>query len=235
MKIETRYLDGTYLRHNPDWDRRDAEWKALLVLNILKDSQIEPATICEVGCGSGDILRSLHTWLPSARLVGYDISPQLGEFWRNQESTAKSGIEFHLADFHAQNNSRFDVLLMIDVFEHVRDPFTFLEDSRRHADKFVFHIPLDLSAIGVARKYPLLNVRQSVGHLHSYTKDLALATLTDCGFKIIKWRYSGASLNMPNRSLRTRIAGLPRCIGALIDKDWSVRVFGGETLVVLAE
>lgn len=235
MKIENRYLDGTYLQRNPDWDRGDARWKAMQVFQILKDHKIAPTSVCEVGCGSGDILRSLRALLPDARMVGYDISPQAANFWSENEPGAKADLEFHLADFHSHNKQKFQVLLMLDVFEHVRDPFTFLESSRQHAEKYVFHVPLDLSAASVLRRTPLLEARHCVGHLHSYTKDLALETLTDCGYKIIKWRYTGASLNMPNQSLKTRIARLPRIVGAALNKDWAVRAFGGETLIVLAE
>jgi hypothetical protein len=123
---------------------------------------------------------------------------------------------------------------MLDVFEHVRDPFTFLEESKQFSDYFIFHIPLDLSAFSVLRGSPLMNVRKKVGHLHFYTKDLALETLHECGYELIQWRYTGASLNSPNRRLKTKIASIPRKLFYAINKDFGVRLFGGETLLVLA-
>ena len=134
-----------------------------------------------------------------------------------------------------ENKTYYDVLLMLDVFEHVRDPFTFLEESIGHAKKFIFHIPLDLSAVAIARKYPLLSVRRNVGHLHFYTKDLALETLKECGYNVIEWKYSGAAASKPNRTIKTRLAQIPRTASSLVNKDWAVRMFGGETLIVLAE
>lgn len=234
MKIENRYLDGTYLNNNENWDREDAIWKANLVKRLLKDKSVEVNSICEVGCGSGDILRCLQKEFSSANLYGYDISPQLLPFWNCSNDGFSDGIYFNLGDFHEINKITHDVLLMLDVFEHVRDPFTFLENSRNHARSFVFHIPLDLSALGVVREKPLLNVRRKVGHLNFYTKDLALETLTDCGYKIIDWQYTGAFMNSPNRSLKTRLAAFPRKIMNAYNKDFGVRLFGGETLLVLA-
>lgn len=125
--------------------------------------------------------------------------------------------------------------MMLDVFEHVRDPYSFLENSKKHADYFVFHIPLDLSAQSVARGTPLLKVRHSVGHLNSYTKDLALETLIDSGYEIIEWEYTGASVSISNKSLITSLANVPRILVSLINKDFAVRLFGGETLLVLAK
>ena len=113
--------------------------------------------------------------------------------------------------------------------------YTFLESSKAHAKRFVFHIPLDLSALGVLRKHPLLETRAKVGHLHFYTKDLALQTLKECGYRIVDWRYTGASLNVPHRAIKTRLASIPRRVAYSVNRDWGVRLLGGETLIVLAE
>lgn len=232
--VESRYYDGTYLVENPDWDRKDAPWKAVQVASILSDNKIEPYTVCEVGCGSGDVLVQLQKTLPSAKMTGYDISPQTAQFWE-QHNEAGEGVEFKLGNFHEINRIRFDVLLMLDVFEHIRDPFSFLENSRRHATHFVFHVPLELSASAIFRGYPLINARKKVGHLHYYTKDLALSTLLETGYEVLDWRYTGASLNSPNRLLKTRLAALPRRIAYAVNKDFGVRLLGGETLLVLAK
>lgn len=239
MTIESRYFDGQYFAQNPTWDREDAPWKASQVTTMLKKHNINPQSMCEVGCGSGDVLRCLHEIYPNTQLIGYDISPHVTQFWQNTSSCEhekkKEEIIFKLGDFHTHNTDYYNILLMLDVFEHVPDPFTFLEQSHRHAHQFIFHIPLDLSASTVLRGNPLLNVRRRVGHLHFYTKDLALETLTDSGYNIIDWCYTGASLNKPNRSISTIVSHIPRYIAYAIHKDWGVRFLGGETLIVLAE
>jgi SAM-dependent methyltransferase len=232
--IESRYTDGTYFASNPDWGRTEAAWKSERILEILRDHQLTPGSICEVGCGSGNVLAHLSRTLPATQMVGYDISPQAARFWCDYQET-DGKLNFYLGDFHQLNKKKFDLLLICDVFEHLRDPFTFLEKSRDHSDLFVFHIPLDLSAVSVARGSPLISVREKVGHLHSYTKDLALETLRDSGYEIIEWRYTGAVMSVPNRSLKTKVASLVRKLACLINRDFGVRVFGGETLLVLAK
>ena len=234
MKVETRYVDGTYSRQNPDWDREDSGWKASLILNILSSYQISPTSICEIGCGAGDILVHLRRELRQTSMAGFDVSPQLADMWKRHEETGAE-VTFRQGDFHELNQMTYDVVLMCDVFEHVRDPFTFLELTRAHGRYFIFHIPLDLSALNVLRGAPLMNVRAKVGHLHSYTKDLALATLTDSGYQIVGWRYSGASQYAASRSWSAKLAYLVRHIGYSISKDLGVRLLGGETLLVLAK
>lgn len=232
--IESRYLDGAYLTNNPTWDREDASWKAGNVAALLADHKIEPAYLCEVGCGHGDVLKHLRKALPRTRMTGFDISPQASQFWR-ADDPADAGLDFIMGDFHRINRDHYDVLLMLDVFEHVRDPFTFLEASRSAATHFVFHIPLDLSASSVIRSGRLMEVRRKVGHIHYYTKDLALATLQDSGYDVLEWRYTGASLRSPNRSFKTRLAAMPRRLVFAVNRDFGARLLGGETLVVLAK
>jgi len=231
MTVETRYLDGTYLAHNPEWDCSDAPWKAARVAEILKRNGISPTSICDVGCGSGHILAELRGQFPDARLYGFDISPQLRDVWRKH---AALGIDLRVGNF-LESTERYDVLTMLDVFEHVRDPFSFLEAARGRAGHFVFHIPLDLSALSVARGTPLMQQRRNVGHLHFYTKDLALETLQDCGYSTIEWCYTEAYASLvTHRTWKTRLAHMPRRLLASINRDAAARLLGGETLIVLA-
>jgi Methyltransferase domain len=231
--VESRYFDDGYLSENPEWDRKDALWKANQVLLMLSKNQIKPLSLCEVGCGSGDILVNLLKSLTSTKMTGFDISPQVERFW--EEHKGISEIEFYLGDFHKINNSKYDLLLMLDVIEHLSDPFVFLENSRACANYFIFHIPLDLSASSVARGTPLIQSRNKVGHLHYYTKDLALATIQETGYKILDWCYTGAYSNSPTRSFKTQLAFFPRQFLYSLNKDFGVRLLGGETLVVLAK
>jgi SAM-dependent methyltransferase len=230
VSVERRYFDGTYLASNRDWHRGDAAWKAGLVARILTDHAVAPASICDVGCGSGDVLEQLKRAFPRAALTGFDVSPQVHQFWAQKE-----GIEFRREVLGETGDRRFDVVLMLDVFEHVRDPFALLESSRRFGQHFVFHIPLDLSALSVLRGAPLVQVRNAVGHLHFYTKDLALALLSDCGYRVVDARFTGAYALGARRSVRTALAALPRRLAYALNKDLGVRLLGGETLLVLAQ
>jgi len=236
IMIESRYLDGSYLFENPDWDREDSPWKASMIFSILSKNNIHPKTICDVGCGTGDVLISLIKNYPFTNMIGYDISPQLPKYWvKHKKDNHEKAIEFYLGDFHEMNQSIFDVLLLLDVFEHIRDPYSFLEKSKYFAPFFIFHIPLDLSVISVLRKNPLIFARKKVGHLNFYSKDLAIRTLMDSGYDIIEWEYTNAFLNSPNRSFKTRLLSIPHRIIAIFNKDFAVRLFGGETLLVLAK
>ena len=72
----TIYSDGTYLANNRGWHADDSAWKANHIASLLGRNAVVPRTLCEIGCGAGEILRSLAARLdPSTRFFGYDISP----------------------------------------------------------------------------------------------------------------------------------------------------------------
>lgn len=73
---QTIYAQGQYLKNNPTWHEEDGAWKAKKVLNIVRQNRLDPRFICEVGCGSGEILSCLYDDFELAELVGYEISPQ---------------------------------------------------------------------------------------------------------------------------------------------------------------
>ena len=72
----TIYTDGTYLRNNPDWHTDDSAWKAAHIAKLLARHGVKPNTVCEIGCGAGEILRNLATHLEGrTKFFGYEISP----------------------------------------------------------------------------------------------------------------------------------------------------------------
>lgn len=231
-EINQRYLSDDYVAKNPTWDMEDSRWKAERVAVLLADAGIQPGKICEVGCGAGKILEALAATYPQAILVGYDIAPAAGRFWTHIDTTR---IKLNLGDFFVMDQDRYDVILLLDVLEHVGDPNAFLNGLRGRSDFLVVHFPLDLSALSVLRERPLLEVRRKVGHLHYFTKNLALELMKESGFDVIDYRFTGAAYSAPQATWRTRLAQIPRQLLAAINRDLSARLLGGETLMVLAK
>lgn len=231
MLSNKKYMSRDYLNENPSWDIEDSPWKADFVTKILKSYNIKPASICDVGCGSGGVLAELRSAFPQAELFGYDIAPDAAQFWPQHEAL---NIKFHIGDFIILNSQKYDVLLVLDVVEHVNDPFFFLSDLRGSSMYYLFHFPLDLSAINVIRETPILKVREKVGHIHYFTKNIALSLLKECRYAVIDYWYSGATFSALRRTWKTRIASLLRRAAYALNKDLGTRMFGGETLFVLA-
>ena len=77
MSSPTLYLDGGYLAKNPAWHVEESAWKARQVLCMLRQNGVAPKTVCDVGCGAGEVLKQLGENLDAeCEFWGYDISPQ---------------------------------------------------------------------------------------------------------------------------------------------------------------
>lgn len=227
------YLDGTYFSKNPTWDKEDSPWKAIQILKILTNNHIIPNKICEVGCGAGEILNQLSNKLNhETRFVGYDISPQAIELANLIENDK---IEFRNKDILKEPNENYDVLLVMDVVEHVEDYINFLRGLKEKGTFKVFHFPLDISVLTVLNSLPLLDTRKQVGHLHYFTKDITLAVLRDLGYEIIDYFYTDFSFVRPLNTLKIKLLLYLRKIGFLINKDLTVKLLGGYSLLILTK
>ncbi|MGZ5037024.1 MAG: class I SAM-dependent methyltransferase [Usitatibacter sp.] len=227
----TIYSDGTYLRNNPDWHADDSAWKADHIAAMLARHGILPSTVCEVGCGAGEILRALSGRLaPATRFTGYEISPTAYALCAHK-SNDRVGYRFGNL---LETGERFDVVMAIDVFEHVEDYFGFLRALRRHGEHKVFHIPLELSAQQVLRPGALVRARRSVGHIHHFSKETALATLEDCGYEVIDHFYTSGRTELGGLGWKSQLLKWPREAMFRMSPDAASRLLGGYSLLVLA-
>lgn len=124
--------------------------------------------------------------------------------------------------------------MMIDVFEHVDNYIDFIKDTKESARYKIFHIPLDLSLYALLFNKPMKE-RAGVGHLHYWYKDTALATIEYCGLKVLDYAYTPAAIEVNNRRLPTKVLNLFRRFFSLFNKDIAVRIWGGYSLMVIAE
>lgn len=226
---ESIYSNSEYLTHNPSWHVEHSAWKAMHVSRMLERNAIRPTRIVEVGCGAGEVLAQVKKAFPEAHLVGYEISPQAFDLCRSRE---RDGLEFRNRSI-AEDTDTYDLLMCLDVFEHVDDYIGFLRSLRERANWKIFHIPLDVSAQSVFRGSPLLDIRRSVGHLHHFTAATAIDTLRYCGYEILESCYTGGSIDFADRGWKAQVMKLPRKLLFGVAPNLCVRVLGGWSLMVL--
>ena len=243
------YTSGAYLQKNPLWHADESPWKANYVLQIIAKNSIAPKTICDVGCGAGEVLRLVQEGMNEGCIFwGYEISPQAFALCH---SRANERLHFKLADIRQEKGAHFDLILLLDVLEHLEDYFTFLREIQPKSEYKIIHIPLDISARTVFRG-DLIKFRAAYGHIHYFTKDLAIQMLKDVGYEVVDYLYTWQSnsihfvwnenRNNPRKLARRlvgfigrTILGVPSQILFAIHKDLAVRVIGRWRLLVLAK
>jgi ubiquinone/menaquinone biosynthesis C-methylase UbiE len=225
------YSDGGYLEHNPTWHEEDSPWKASNILSILADNQIKPASVCEVGCGVGEILRIMCDGLPATHFTGYEVSPQAFERARTK---ACERLKFEAGDAFADGRT-YELAMAIDVFEHVPDYMGFLTEMKKKARYQLYHIPLDMSVQRLLRPGVFDKLRNHLGHIHYFCRESALGVLRDTGHTILSERYTSGSIEFADRDPRKRLVRPVMRAGAKFAPDLAAKLLGGFSLLVLCE
>ena len=101
--------------------------------------QLRPGSVLDAGCGEGETLARLGAWLPE-RIAAVDLSPEAVEFTSRRfpgaEVRRESVYELPFED------SAFELVLCLEVLEHLRDPGAALEElSRVSSAEVVLSVP----------------------------------------------------------------------------------------------
>ena len=225
------YLDGEYLARNPTYHVEDSAWKAVQVLRMLGRHRLPVQTVAEIGCGAGAILAELQRRMPpGTTFTGYEISPHAAGIARGR---AGPGLEFVCGDLLTLEPPPVDLLLCIDVIEHVDDCIGFLRRLKPRGKHTILHIPLEMSVQAVLRARPLVRAREQVGHLHYFSAETALLTLKDAGYEVVDHFYTRIGIERPNTPLAFMASG-PRALAAALSPALAARLLGGFSLLVLA-
>ena len=228
------YTEGGYFDSNPDWHQEESKFKASLVLDFIKKFQLPTGLVVEVGCGAGEILAGLKENLPPGSVLkGYDISPHA-----IQIANKKAGpqLSYFLADYTKLNDASADLVLVLDVVEHIDDVYSFLRRLRDKGRNFIFHIPLDMSCRTLLKPHVLLQQRTSVGHIHYFTEETVLWMLRDVGFDVEYVIYTKPEVDLVKPgSFKQWLKKMLRKLSYSINKKLSVKLWGGYSALILAK
>ncbi|HEX6655428.1 MAG TPA: methyltransferase [Candidatus Limnocylindria bacterium] len=226
------HVTGEYLRRNPGWHVHTSAWKAGEILQMLDRHHLAPRVIGEVGCGAGEVLRQLQTTMdPECRFIGWDIAP---DAIRLASTRANDRLQFELADVTAIETPPLDLMLILEVVDHVEDYFGFLRALQSRSTHKIFHFSLDLSVQNALRGGALLRQREKYVHLHYFNKETALKTLEETGYEVVDWFYTPYGVLFPGGRFNSLVVGPLRRLMFWFNQDLAVRVLGGYRLMVLA-
>jgi SAM-dependent methyltransferase len=232
MEQTNIYQNYTYLNNNPNWHLEESHWKARQVIKVIEKNHLSPSSVCDVGCGVGEVLYRISEHLPGERsFTGYDICPHLKNQWARRET---ENVHFCCDDI-LEKDEYFDLIMALDVLEHVENYIGFVRKLKEKARYKLFHIPLDMAVQRLFRVNTLLDDMRTVGHLHFFTSELALAQLQRLGYRIIDSAYIPKRIDLKMGGKKSRLLTIPRKVGFAVNPDLTVRFFGGWSLSVLAE
>lgn len=127
--------------------------------------EIGPASLADLGCGSGELLEEVRRAFPSCRLCGLDLSPRQIEANRRR----MPGVAWRVADLDREEAippelaGGFDAVIASEIIEHVPSPERFLRNARRLA-----RAPGGVLLLST-QSGPLRETERRVGHLRHFS------------------------------------------------------------------
>uniref|UniRef100_UPI004048AC40 class I SAM-dependent methyltransferase n=1 Tax=Polynucleobacter sp. TaxID=2029855 RepID=UPI004048AC40 len=225
------YDEGEYLDHNKNWHTEDSPYKAAFIIEIISKNNIKFEKCADVGCGAGLVTEILSKTYRTSSFTGFELSRDAQQFHKQRNRSAN--LEYTNANFF-NSNEIYDLVLCLDVFEHVEDYFGFLRKLKDRGKKFIFNIPLDMSALKILTP-GIQYAREEVGHLHYFSEYTALQTLKDCGYKIIDYKFNASYLFLRPRNIRQVLILPMRLLFSVFGKKMQSKFFGGVSIAVYAE
>ena len=128
----------------------------------------------------------------------------------------------------------FDLVMALDVVEHIEDYFTFLRKFRTKGKYKLIQVPLGLFLLKILCANGFAKERKAHGHIHYFTKEIFFSILEDVGYKVIDWEYLPKRLEVPNTGKLAKGLKIPRKILAGLSTNLSAKILGGFSLSVLA-
>jgi hypothetical protein len=166
--------------------------------------------------------------LPDTTWEGWDPAPLAIARARKRERPRLAFVEGDLL----ASERRADLILCLDVIEHVPSDLDWLRALRERAPTFVFRIPLDLSVLDVVRPRRMLENQHRFGHLHAYTRERARNLLESAGYRVDVERYD--RVPPPTDTVRRRWVDRVRRTSFSLAPNTTVRWLGGFSWLVLA-
>lgn len=203
--VKDFYTGEGYIEKNPDLHEADSPWKISVLLPFVdefaKQHRGDVVSILDVGGGAGVILRELSRYLAnrhgkSVKKYALDLSPGMLEVQKKNnpdmiETYARDIAHTGLAD------TSIDLVLMIDVLEHVTDVEQVLVEIRRIARYSIFKVPLedtlyyhamDVVTRGAFRK----RIIAQIGHINVFSAESLRGVLRQQLGQIQKERFANA-------------------------------------------
>jgi SAM-dependent methyltransferase len=136
-----------------------------------------PTTILEVGVGEGEVAARLAARWPAARIVGIDLPDStLASHWRD---APLAGAFADIARLPFPDSS-FDLVLAIEVLEHVPDPPAALRELARVARRdVVLSVPREpiWRIANMGRGKYLTDLGNTPGHINHWSKRAFVSTV----------------------------------------------------------
>jgi len=171
------YNDNTYISNNPNLHREDSDFKfdqiaRLFEVYPLPETKVK---ILDVGGGAGDLGYKVAEYFVSQGLsvefVALDLSSEMLSVQAKCNPHIDRTLNCSIQDCPEDG---FDIVLMIDVIEHVPEKDAVARRLNEISKFIVYNIPIEINAVDLIRNVKMggrlyAEQTRSIGHVHFFS------------------------------------------------------------------
>lgn len=224
-----------YIKNNPDLGSKDIATKVRAIEAIINKDKIKLDSILDIGCGSGAILMNLLSDYQIKKACGIDISEtMINTAIKKDLCKAARWIRSDIFDGDFRD---YDLVLAIDIIEHIENDSILLKTIIKWGDYFVFKVPIEDNHVVNLIKFLSFGIIDSskstekkYGHVHHYSEQAFTELVKNSGYEILQKNY----MHLPKRHVLfweiIRLFVMPVW---LISKKSYIRINGGFLVLLL--
>lgn len=190
-----------YIKNNPDLHIKDTDDKVRMIELLLSKFNIKFNSILDVACGSGRILLDIASKYKVGNICGVDTSENMISIAKINDINKKaSWIISDLLNFNSKN---YDLILAIDIIEHIKEDRTALEKIKNLGKFFVIKVPIEDNFINKIVKilsFGSINewkfTEKKYGHIHHYSEREFIDLIKNLDYIVLGKEYA----HLPKRS-----------------------------------
>lgn len=232
----TKYYEEEYLGLNPTLHREDSLFKISEIMQLFKKNKISSeVSIVEMGCGSGRI-GAVIAEINHSVVVRCDISKSI--LYGAQKGNKFNSLAVVQSDCEQApfKDNSVDVVLLIDVIEHLKNPETCIAESARITKKYVIiRTPLEDCLYHNMKKSKAAwasEWKEHCGHIWKFNQPLLEKFLSQNNLRVVEAKLSKLPFSwIKKRSLSTSIYII---LSRILPSGLYKKLLPGE-IVILAE
>lgn len=217
MKTNSKTLEQIWRQVPPDYYQKGIEnnlfqwiwhtWKWNSMQRFFEKLSVKPSKILDVGCASGSLTSQIANFFPSAESFGVDSYKEAVSFGQK----SYPNIKFKYADAHKLpfKTGSFDLITCIETLEHLENPKGAISEMHRCLKKGG-HLLIGQDTDNLLFKmiWIIWTKRQGKvwhnSHLHPYSPNRLGKLIQECGFRIIKKKFSHLGMEIFFLSQKTK-------------------------------
>lgn len=233
MEAKTLNYNNKYLSLNPDWHWEDAPRKFHEITQILPLEKYD--RMLDIGCGIGVLTRIIADYYRCGDITGLDISKTAIE--KATELDKAGQVNWVKGDiFSLTSNIVYDVVLCVDVIEHLKEVNKFFKVVRGLAKLMVVRLPIEQTILNSLMRTLLIKdeyerLEKKYGHINHFTPVAIKKLLKQLDFEILDYKAfsipprTSLWLDFFRRLESLTIASVP---------DLTLRLFGGFLVLLIS-